>query len=305
MTKQDVPVPPRHGAAVFAPAAGGAKVRAKFARAQLGPTNFQVNYDPSLGAEAPTLAQHVLQTAEGDLAKLRTLFNMPDAPGDRGPFVINITQFGPDGQVIGGALHSGDGGVEIWCNPVNPETNQLDTDYTRMLVVAEVVEDFEVWQAQGWDLLHTNGEGLSRLLASALYPNVIPQSRAAVANAYLDANMPNCINDNSLTDRDTIGNGGAVLFLNWLTTQLGYDYDQVTQNGSNTLAGTYRKLQNRDDGYQRFVADLQLLQGKVSSDNPFPVFPAEMNIRTKHSVGRMTGEFTVGFPSVESEDKPC
>lgn len=276
-----------HPRAVFGAAGVKTPARAKFARAQMGPPNFHVNYDPALGAEAQSIAQAVLQTAEGDLGKLVAIFGMPPA---HGPFVIDVTGVDPSGQPFSGAAHSGDGGLNIWCNPLNPETNQLDAQWTKMLVVAEVVEDFEVWQGQGWDLLHTNGEGLSRLLASALYPDVIPQSRAAVANAYLQAGMPDCINDNSRPDTDTVGNGGAVLFLNWLTTQLGYDYSQVAQHGADTLAGVYANLQKRSDAYERFVADLKLLpQGGVTSDNPFPVFPTQMNVRTAHVAAQATG----------------
>jgi hypothetical protein len=290
MAKQYAPIPPEHPHAVYSPPAVGTASKPKLARAQLGPSNFQVNYDPSLGNAGLAIAQGVLQTAEGDLAKLVTLFG---SPPKQGPFVINLAQVGPDGQPIGGAFHSADGGLEIWVNPLNPESNQLDADYARMLVVAEVVEDFEFWQGQGWNLVHTNGEGLSRLLASALYPSVIPASRAAVADAYLQAGMPDCINDNSRPDTDNVGNGGAVLFLNWLTTQLGYDYDQVVQAPADTLAGTYTILQGRDDAYQRFVSDLgHLPQGSLTTDNPFPVFPAAMNIQTRVSVARMTGAWS-------------
>jgi hypothetical protein len=282
MAKQQYPDSTECTPAVYAQPGGGSQ-SPKLARAQLGQSNFQVNYDQSLGNAALAVAQAVLQTAEGDLAKLVKLFGFPPK---KIPIVINIQQVNPfGGGLLGGAIHQAQG--PIACNPQNPETGQFDADYTRMLVVAEVVEDFEFWQNGGWVLNQTNGEGLSRLLASAIYPTVIPQSRAAVANSYIQAGMPDCINDNSGSDTNNVLNGGAVLFLNWLTTQLGYDYDQVVQAPADSLAGTYKLLQGRDDAFERFKADLgNLPPGDLTSDNPFPVFPAQLNITTRFTVGR-------------------
>jgi hypothetical protein len=144
-----------------------------------------------------------------------------------------------------------------------------------MLAVAEAVECFEVWQGRGWDPLHTNGEGLSRVLAHTLYPTLIPRARLADAVAYLRGNpgeppMPDCINDNSRSDQDPAGNGGGVLFLNWLTSGLGYALDQVVQNGGPSLADTYENLTGRNDAYERFMDDLQAAtHNGVTSDNPF------------------------------------
>ncbi len=272
----------------------------KLARAQSGQSNFQVNYDPSLGSAVQAVAQGVLQTAEGDLAKLVNVFGFGPKMV---PLVINIQTINPfTGGSLGGAVHTAQG--PIYCNPFNPETNQPDADWTRFLVVAETTEDFEFWQNGGWVLNQTNGEGLSRLLASALYPNVTPISRAGIAFSYIQAGMPDCINDNSGPDTNDKLNGGAVLFLNWLTTQLGYDYDQVVQAPASSLAGTYTLLQGRDDAYQRFVSDLQLLPaGPLTSDNPFPVFPARFNVRTRFDVERPTGELAFRKPGPGTADK--
>jgi hypothetical protein len=260
----------------------------RLARADFGQSNFDVRYDPALGIAGQKIAQGVLQTAEGDLAKLVSFFGF--AP-KKLPIKYIITANDPiHGGPLGGAIHFPT--QEIYCTPVNLDTGQIDegsTDCARMLAVAELVEDFEVWQGlgnNGWVLDHTNGEGLSRLLASALYPTVIPLTRAAVVNGYIAAGMPDCINDNSHGDTDNDFNGGAVLFLNWLTTQLGYDYDQVVQEPAGTLAGTYKLLQGTDDAYQRFLGDLQLVPQPLTTDNPFPVFPASFNARTRFHVER-------------------
>jgi hypothetical protein len=283
MGKQQTPDEPEDSPAVFGVPAGGSQIRPKLARAQLGQSNFQAFYDPSFGSAGLSVAQGVLRTAEGDLAKLVTLFGFEPK---KTPIVINLTTIDPfHGTTLGGAIHQPQG--PIYCNPVNPETGQLDTDYTRMLAMAELVEDFEFWQNQGWILNQTNGEGLSRLLASALYPTVITQTRAQVAYSYIQNRMPDCINDNSGSDQNNVLNGGAVLFLNWLTTQLGYDYDQVIAAAADSLAGTYNELQGRDDAYQRFVADLQNLPpGPLTSDNPFPVFPASLKVQTRFHLER-------------------
>ena len=68
----------------------------------------------------------------------------------------------------GGASHpsclSGEIQADVKSNPA------LDVDLSRFLVVAEIVEVFSAAQNLGWDCGADNGEGLSRVLASGLYP---------------------------------------------------------------------------------------------------------------------------------------
>jgi hypothetical protein len=241
---------------------------------------LQADSDPALGQAGQAVAQGVLQTGDRDIATIAKVFGIQA----QGTFLIHITQTSPQGP-LQGALHfigGNDAGTEIWVNPANFDTGQIDTDFARMLALAEAVESFEFWQGQGWVPNQTNGEGLSRVLAHAVYPTLIQGARLSDAQAYLFGSpqsstppLVDCINDNGAgpNDGDPVRNGGAVLFLNWLASGLGFALDQIVQNGGATLAETYSNLTGRDDdAYQRFIADLRAATQNgnvVTSDNPF------------------------------------
>src|SRR5215472_10896136 len=103
--------------------------------------NFNVYYDPGLGAGGATIADAVLASCENDFSTLQNYFAGITPPGL--PFNIIIA------AGIGGAYHYGCGAVDLYCDAdtsVNP-----DVDHTRMLVVAEEVEVFSAAQGAGWD----------------------------------------------------------------------------------------------------------------------------------------------------------
>jgi hypothetical protein len=144
-----------------------------------------------------------------------------------------------------------------------------------MLLVAELVEVFEAAQNLGWDCGASNGEGLSRVLATALYPAELDGYTTAAA--WLDTpNRPDWVNNNNPTDQDAISNGCSVLFLNYLNSQLGYGWDQIAKAGASTLAQTYTKLTGNQDGWNQFR---QQLDGNfplgtpsgLTTDNPYPL----------------------------------
>src|SRR5579864_4743171 len=122
--------------------------------------HFNVYYDPGLGANGPIIADAVLASCEWEYSMLQGYFDGLSPPGL--PFNIIIA------PGIGGAYHYGCAGTDLYCDG---DTSAVpDVNHTRMLVVAEEVEVFSAAQGRGWDCGASNGEGLSRVLATQLYP---------------------------------------------------------------------------------------------------------------------------------------
>ncbi len=225
--------------------------------------NFNVYYDPGLGANGPIIADGVLASCENEYAYLQVQFGGISA----GPFNIIIA------AGIGGAYHYGCSATDIYCDA--DTSASPDVDHTRMLVVAEEVEVFSAVQNMGWNCAASNGEGISRILATELYPAELDGFTSAAA--WLDAaGRPDFVNVNDPTDRNYLSIGCSVLFLNYLHYQLAYSWTHIVCAGGATLAETYTRLTGRTDGLERFKALLQIYfpegtPSHVTTDNVFPL----------------------------------
>ncbi len=233
--------------------------------------HFNIYYFTSLGGVGQTIADGVLTTCESDYNRIAGYFGGITPPGL--PFNIYLAPLSANGDGRGGAGHpaclSGEIGVDVKTNPT------LDIDLSRFLVVAEVVEVFSAAQNLGWNCGADNGEGLSRVLATVLYPAEL--DGYATAGFWLDLRKrPDYVDKNKATDRDRVANGCSVLFLNFLNSQLKFGWNQIVAAGAPTLAKTYAKLTGQSNGFVRFKNLLQskFPQGKPSrlqTDNPFPL----------------------------------
>jgi hypothetical protein len=265
-------VAPSQKKRVFAPAPrrapGGAIGRGDFPNALLqGSTaHFKVYYDSSLGAAGPTIANGVLASCEGDHNTIAGYFGGITPPGL--PFNVIIASL-PGG----GAYHKGCNGVDIYCDVKT--TPSVDPTFTEFLNVAEVVEVFEAAQGKGWRCDWSNGEGLSRVLATVLYPAELGEF--ATAPTWLDQGRPDFVNSTDSTDTNPISNGCSVLFLNYLRFQLGKSWSTIAQGAGSTLAKTYANVTG--DGKDPFPAFKALLDSKfppgtssgLTTDNPWPI----------------------------------
>ncbi|MBV9961594.1 MAG: hypothetical protein JO072_05050 [Parafilimonas sp.] len=225
--------------------------------------HFNVYYDPSLGTGGATIADGVLASCEDEYNYLKMQFGGIDA----GPFNIIIA------AGIGGAFHWGCAATDLYCDADTSATP--DVDHTRMLVVAEETEVFSAVQNLGWDCGASNGEGLSRIFATELYPAEL--NGFTSAGYWLDTpGRPDYVNVNDPTDRNYISIGCSVLFLNYLHYQLGYRWEHITCAAASTLAETYTKLTGRTGGFDDFKALLQVYfpegtPSGVTIDNVFPL----------------------------------
>jgi hypothetical protein len=225
--------------------------------------HFVVRYQKPLGHAGVTLAAGVLRSCERDLARVSSWFGAKLEP--REPFTCSIVR----GQF--GAFHASCSDTEIHAAAFSGH----DIDLVEMVIMAEVVEVFSAAQGSGWNCGASNGEGLSRVLATELYPAEL--DGFATAGAWLDSDRPNFVDHNDSTDQQPVSIGCAVLFLNYLHHQLGYSWEDVVSRGGTTLGETYRRLTNSGStGWPEFSALLAEhfppgKRARVSGDNVFPL----------------------------------
>jgi hypothetical protein len=225
--------------------------------------HFRVFYEDRLGANGSSLAAGVLATCEQVYTFLQEIFRGITPPNL--PFNIYI--------VTGdfGAYHTDCAATQIYCAAFSG----TNVDLVRKLVVAEEVEVFSAAQGRGWDCGASNGEGLSRVLATWLYP--AEQDMFASAASWLDTpDRPNFVDTNDPTDTNNISLGCSTLFLNWLRYQLGFSWSEIVAAAAPTLAQTYAYLTGQPDGFQQFSALLQAhfpigIPSGAKADNVFPL----------------------------------
>ena len=114
------------------------------------------------------------------------------------------------------------------------------------------------------------------MLASALYPGVLEGLGYVSAADWLNSRRRNFVWRTLPTDRSGLGNGCAVLFLNYLHVQLGLGWDKICQAAAPTLAGTYKALTGKKAPFAEFAALLEkkFPRGQhtdLATDNPFPI----------------------------------
>jgi hypothetical protein len=235
--------------------------------------HFIVYSDGSSNGDAT--ARAVLQHAEADFAAIQTWFGglalPPGHDGDDQTVVRTALplEVAMDASA-GGAYHYACDGTDFFLEPtpaIGPGLN-----------VAELVEVFEAGQGRGWDCGHTNGEGLSRVLAFERYPSMVPDFINTVQNWWSNG-YGDYVNDNSATDQDESGNGCATLFLDYLHFQLSFTWEQIVAAAGSSLGATYQQLTGQDPkaGFQDFidrVATLDDGSGNLrlpANGNPFPI----------------------------------
>ena len=231
--------------------------------------HYSITYDPSI-VNGLALATSVLGSCESDYTALSQMFGGIDVMILPIPLVVGN---GPaDAANSGGniVVLAGDGSDPALLNFLN---------------VAELAELFEYAIANGWDPGGSNGEGISRVLAAWRYPTEINTSQASfsVASTWLEARFPQSqdfvsINGTDGRDGDLIAAGCAVLFINYLRWQLGFQLNSIVLAGGATLDACFSALTNqgRDSAFAVFEALISRHYSRGTSwslidDNPFPL----------------------------------
>jgi hypothetical protein len=230
--------------------------------------HFAVYYETALGSAGAQVAGQVLGKVEADYARLSQLF------GDvtlAQPFNVVIAAIGGAQDGTGGAYHMGCDDQTLY---VDIKTKpHIDSDRSSFFVVTQAVDVFAAAQGKHADCGTSYGAALKRVLATELYPKEIAEFSTAAY--WLDGARADCVSVNDKTDLNTGATGCAVLFLNYLHTQLNIAWERILHAGGATPAETYANLGLGSDAFARFRAliDRHFPPGKPSgltTDNPFP-----------------------------------
>jgi hypothetical protein len=223
--------------------------------------HFAVYVDPASGRHGIKNAEVVLATCEADYARISRYFGGLKA----GPFNVILFKYPT------GAYHNTCAATDLFCDaPINPANEA----YSEVLNIMEFVEVFESVHRKGWICGSSNGEALSRVLATEAHPPLLRGFETA--RDWLNSSRRNYVDHTLDSDTSYIANGCSVLFLNWLHYQLRYPWQQIVAAGAPTLGRTYTNLTGKTDGFNRFKAliDSQFPAGRHSgmvTDNPFPL----------------------------------
>jgi hypothetical protein len=245
-------------------------------------------------------AQAVLQTAEADFQATQQWFGGISLPqGQQGddqttPRTATPVQVLMDSQA-GGAYHFGCNATDLYIEP----TAQVASGF----MVAELVEVFEAAINNGWQCGQTNGEALSRVLATERN-NGLAQLQVQTAQSWWANGRQDFVTNNSATDQDENSNGCGPLFLYYLHSQLGFDWTRITTTGGATLGDTYQRLTGNApaQGFQDFLDRLATLDTGSglqlpASGNPFPIAGAGQASSSGAGDGSAAGGSDGGVPA--------
>jgi hypothetical protein len=223
--------------------------------------HFAVYADPALGRVGVKNARVVLASCEADYARISQYF------GGLKPGPFNVILF----KQPGGAYHNTCASTDLFCDaPANP----ANKTYSEVLNIMEFVEVFESVHRKGWNCGSSNGEALSRVLATEAHPPVLVGF--ATAKDWLNSTRRNYVDHTLDSDTSSIATGCSALFLNWLHHQLRHPWQEIVAAGAPTLGRTYTTLTGKADGFSRFKAliDSHFPAGRhsgLTTDNPFPL----------------------------------
>ncbi|HEV3092396.1 MAG TPA: hypothetical protein VGX91_13225 [Candidatus Cybelea sp.] len=221
-----------------------------------------VYYDPSLGAQGQALAAQLLTRAVVPFDDMESDFGISGAAVN-----VVIAPLSGNNDGSGGAYHYGcdfaTGGT-LYLDATFAVSDALDLEV--LLYVAELSECFMGAQGKGWGCGYSNGEALSRFLATVETPPGTLPSGFVTGPSWANAGYPDWISKTEDTDQDDVSIGAGVVYINWMIFQK-FTPTQIAQAAGATLADNYQTLTGKTTAY----ADLRAaLAGKmVTSDNPF------------------------------------
>ena len=226
--------------------------------------NITVYYDPALGSDGEGLATNFLSLVTAPYEDMETYFGITG-----GPVSVVIAPLSKSHDGNGGGYHNGGFGVLYIDATFASKVDPLGVEVA--LYVSELSEQFMNEQNLGWIGHDSNGEGLSKFLASEQrLPGPFPRPIVS-GPAWANAGFPDWVSKTEPTDGDLVSAGCAVVYLHWMNL-LGFDDAQLALAGGSTLAANYQKLTGKTTAYQDLRAALTGLT--VTSDNPFTPVPA-------------------------------
>jgi len=258
-------------------------------------THYQFRYDSSLttGGLEPARTNALIAKCEADFNIMKGWFGGIELSFSY-PVSILVANLG------GGAG---------WGPPITLKGGNGGVDLLRDLMVAEVTEMFMLAQGKGWfapdgSNEQSSGEGLSHFLNEQFeIADGRPPGLSFNAGIWLNSSLPSTDPSstrfgpaptnydygsrfdyvNNVLEYDhsnSPASGCSVLFLWYLSTQLGYSTAQICQGAASTLGGVYKNLSgdNADPfPFFKLLLDNAYPQNTASTipgpnrDNPFPL----------------------------------
>lgn len=222
----------------------------------------------------PTLGQPGLDNAHALLADADRIGDLNDSIFglSPNPMPVNVIIYAINGQTdgTGGADHaacnfSQGGNIEVCAAFGKPPMLSA-------LFMAELSECAMNGQLCGL----STGEALSRWCAMVTDNGSNPLAEFATAPAWVNAGMPDFVNQTEATDQDPASIGCGMAFISWLLSKPGVTLPLIAQDivalaDGGTLADVYAKLLLRPatDAWPAFKAALDVLPGPITSDDPF------------------------------------
>jgi len=241
--------------------------------------NFVVWYDTALTGGA-AMADAVLAGCENDLSKMKNLFGGVSLNPGSLPFTVTL-QAG-----TGSASHPNclDTHISYPADNSSPEgvLSTIDAEVAEVLMAAQSL----TLPNGGFNCSYSNGEALSRVLATVLYPE--RSGLFSVGNEWLNSSSrTDYVSNNDPTDQNNISTGCGTLFLNYLAHQLNFSWQSILAAAGPTLAQTAANLgvTNAFTGFSALLA-LHFPPGtptNLPDDNPFPLL-TQSNLYIRHNL---------------------
>jgi hypothetical protein len=218
--------------------------------------------DPTLGAPALQNAQDLVNDADRVVAANDALFNSTSGP-------VNVIVF-----ALGGATDGTGGADHMGCDFQTGADIEVCASFGSSARVSALFEAELSECSMGGNLCGVStGEALSRWCASVIGNNAL--SDFTTAPQWVQAGMPDFVDQTAGTDQDAVSTGCGMAFISWLMS-LGFGLDRIAQTmvslgDVGTLAELFANLSAdvASNAWPNFQAAIQNLPGGVTSDDPF------------------------------------
>ncbi len=286
--------------------------------------NFLITAFPG-DADCDARARAIAGTCEADLARLEDLFNTNFHVGGRNEHGVWVRVMPDPTPGRGGAQNRGweegdDNSSVITVegtfipSGLSPDNSFVFDSTPRMLFVAELAELLMDFTGYGWDRKASNGEALSVVLATELYPaGYYRTGRGPRVNPWLTSTppRPDYVSNTEDTDQNWVSFGCGILFINYLRYQLGIPLDDLVPAGGSTLAETYARVKKKSGSgaFKEFDALIErhmptatrgMLGSNVAQrDNIFPLYDPPAR-----SISLQVGDSIVSRPTPAKPSDP-
>jgi hypothetical protein len=253
--------------------------------------HYKFQYDDSLasqGGPEPARTINVIAASEGDFNLMSGWFGNV-ALDVNFPITVNIIPPGLTGACTLPGACWGLSSRNLTVTISDSNTNTIDANIVRYLIVSEMVEQFERAQNVGWFGQGTEGsegEGLSRFLGAQFLavngvgtPPGNPPSGYLNSTTWLTSARADFVNNiKGKDDGPDEVTGCTLLFIYYLFSQLGFSNNAIVAAGADSLGSVYKNLTaDPTDPFPTFKQVVDIAFPGTSTitsgnlDNPFPL----------------------------------